>query len=258
MGGGGVQGWFFSGCSGVIWRVVLSGRSVWRCSGLFGFVQGCSGLFGVDSGARCQLLSTFVNLCHGLVTVGQAVVAGGERHEAALLFWCEVSRGWENWGCVVGDRGVGERWWTCGASHPPPNLPPSRGEVRWGRRCSGLVFFWVFGGDLAGGPIWSGCLAVFGFVRGCSGLFGVDSGARCQLLSTFVTVWSPLVRLGLLGGERHEVALLFWCEVSRGWENWGVWWVIGVLESVGGHAGPPTPHLTSPLEGGRDELGEAE
>ena len=33
-------------------------------------------------------------------------------------------------------------------------------------------------------------------------------------------------------------------------------WVIGVWESVGGRSGPLTPHLTSPLEGGRDELGE--
>ena len=40
------------------------------------------------------------------------------------------------------------------------------------RRCSGLVFFWVFGGDSEGAPIWSWCSAVFGFVRICSGLFG--------------------------------------------------------------------------------------
>ena len=33
---------------------------------------------------------------------------------------------------------------------------------------------------------------------------------------------------------------------------------IGVLKAVGGGSVPPTPHLTSPLEGGRDELGKGE
>ena len=33
-------------------------------------------------------------------------------------------------------------------------------------------FFGVIGGDSRGGPIWSGCSAAFGFVQGCSGLFG--------------------------------------------------------------------------------------
>ena len=51
-----------------------------------------------------------VNLCHGLVTVGQGLVAGGEgwsawlwgeRLHTALLFWCERSRSWEKWGCVL-------------------------------------------------------------------------------------------------------------------------------------------------------------
>ena len=41
-------------------------------SAVIGFVRICSGLFGVDNGKFCQSLSTFVNLCHGLVTVGQA------------------------------------------------------------------------------------------------------------------------------------------------------------------------------------------
>ena len=40
---------------------------------------------------------------------------------------------------------------------------------------------------------------------------------------------------------------------SRG-SGWVGGWV-GVLESVGGRSGPLTPHLASPLEGGRDELG---
>ena len=48
-----------------------------------------------------------VNLCHGLVSVGQAVVDGvrcasvvlwGERHGMALLFWGKGSRSWGEWG----------------------------------------------------------------------------------------------------------------------------------------------------------------
>ena len=61
-------------------------------------------------------VSTFVNLCHGLVTVGQAGVAGGEgasawlrgeRHGAALLFWCERSRSWRERGVCVGRQSGG-------------------------------------------------------------------------------------------------------------------------------------------------------
>ena len=53
-----------------------------------------------------------VNLCHGLVSVGQGVVAGGvmslrgERHGSAPLFWCECSGSWGKWGCAVGDSRV--------------------------------------------------------------------------------------------------------------------------------------------------------
>ena len=48
-----------------------------------------------------------VNLCHGLVSVGQAGVTGseggvmalrGERHGVALLFWCEGGGSWGKWG----------------------------------------------------------------------------------------------------------------------------------------------------------------
>ena len=41
------------------------------------------------------------------------------------------------------------------------------------RRCSGFFFFGVFLGDPGGLPIWSGGLAVFGFVQVCSDLFRV-------------------------------------------------------------------------------------
>ena len=45
-----------------------------------------------------------------------------------------------------------------------------------------------------------------------------------NLASTFVTVWSALVRL-----ERHGLALLFWRELSGSWGKWGVWWeTVGV------------------------------
>ena len=51
-----------------------------------------------------------VNLCHGLVSVGQAGVDGsegegewlwGEGYGAAFLFWCERSGSWGKWGCAV-------------------------------------------------------------------------------------------------------------------------------------------------------------
>ena len=37
-----------------------------------------------------------------------------------------IAREWRGWG-EWGKRGL-ERWWTLAASHPPPNLPPKRGE----------------------------------------------------------------------------------------------------------------------------------
>ena len=43
-----VQVYLVSGSSGVIRMASLSGRGVWRRSGLFRFVRICSGLFGDD------------------------------------------------------------------------------------------------------------------------------------------------------------------------------------------------------------------
>ena len=87
MGDGGVQGWFFSWCSGVIRGVSLSGRGVRWCSGLFRVVRDApEGLTVVSFVNPCQ---PSVNLCHGLVTVGKA---------GAALLWRERHG--------VGDRGV--------------------------------------------------------------------------------------------------------------------------------------------------------
>ena len=71
----------------------------------------CCVLRGLRLGRGLTVVS-FVNLCHGLVSVGQAVAASlwGERHGVALLFWGKGSRSWGEWGCVVGDScGVGGR-----------------------------------------------------------------------------------------------------------------------------------------------------
>ena len=42
---------------------------------------------------------------------------------------------------------------------------------------------------------------------------------------------------------------------GRGDEGEGLAWAIGACRTDGGGSRPLTPHLTSPLEGGRDELG---
>ena len=102
----------------------------------------CCVLRGLRLGRGLTVVS-FVNLCHGLVSVGQAVAASlwGERHGVALLFWGKGSRSWGEWGVWwatvvvwVGGRGVGERWGTRGASHPPPNLPLEGGRDQKGER----------------------------------------------------------------------------------------------------------------------------
>ena len=55
----------------------------------------------------------------------------------------------------------------------------------------GFCFFGVLGGDSGGGPIWSGGLAVFGFVQVCSDLFRFVRGVLEGLtVSTFVNLVS--------------------------------------------------------------------
>ena len=102
---------------------------------VFGFVF--FGVFGGDPGGWSYLVGAFggVRVCSGLF---------------------RVVRGWSGVD-GVGDRGAHDRW------------DAASGR----RRCSvfRLVFFWMFGGDPGGVPIWSGRSAVFGFVRICSGLF---------------------------------------------------------------------------------------
>ena len=123
VGGGGVQGFFFSGCSGVIRGypyLVGALGGVRICSDLFRFVRGVpewgAGMAGVDGGKFLATLVNFcqpgVKLCQVLVSVGETGVAGvrcasaglrGERHDPALLFWCERSRSWGDWRWAVGD-----------------------------------------------------------------------------------------------------------------------------------------------------------
>ena len=134
--------------------------------GAFGGVRICSGLFGfVREVVEGLTVVSFVNFCHGLVSVGQAVVAGGEdvsaglrgeRHGMALLFCGKSSRSWGERGCVVGDSwgmgagGVSGAWRWLGASHPPPNLPPGRGEgLNWGGGGMGVS-------GILGGCVWGG------------------------------------------------------------------------------------------------------
>ena len=120
------------------------------------------------------------------------------------------------------------------------------------RRCSGFVFFRVFGGDPRGVPIWSGRSAVFRFVRICSGLFrfvrgvlersvGMAEGLTVasfwqpvstpvNLASTSVKFWQALARLGSClrrndgrgargdGGGRNDGGKTQWRRrVWRGW-----------------------------------------
>ena len=106
---------FFSRCSGVIWGVVLSGRGVRRCSGLFRFVRICSGLFRGDSawmvvpGVRGWLADREMALDRTFVLLEYGSTVGG-----SWGTWTIGAR--DNWCCMLG------------AFHPPPNLPPERGE----------------------------------------------------------------------------------------------------------------------------------
>ena len=52
---------------------------------------------------------------------------GKEGEGGGWVKWPRRVRGWGE-GIGVGDWGVGGRWWRGVASHPPPSLPPSRGE----------------------------------------------------------------------------------------------------------------------------------
>ena len=83
------------------------------------------------------------------------------------------------------------------------------------RRCSGVFFFGVFGGDSGGLPIWSRRSAMFGFVRVCSDLFRVVQVCSGLTVASFVNLRQGLVA----GGKRvvdgggvwggHGSALLF-------------------------------------------------
>ena len=98
----------------------------------------------------------------------------------------------------------GERWW-------------EMGRCEWAATVFRVGFFGVFGGGSGGVPIWSGCLAVFGFVQGCSGAVRRGRGLS-------VAAW------GVWWGERHGMALLFWGKSGRSWgergcvvgDSWGL------------------------------------
>ena len=72
---------------------------------------------------------------------------------------------------------------------------------------------------------------------------GVATGVWCEGVATGVWCGWWRQRYGVSSGDRGTVWAVVWYE----------WWC-----GMGGGAGsvPPTPHLASPLKGGRDELGK--
>ena len=189
--------------------MVLSGRGVWRCSGLFGFVQVCSGLIGAMlRRGRLWFGRVQVPACAGMTGRGRG--NGG--------------KGCGNDGRGRGNDGSGDRrcwksgWRRRGTPTPHLTSPLEGGRDELGRRAGvgvggsgsldgvlviwaalfGILFFGVSGGDSRGGPIWSGRLAVFGFVRICSGLFGVDRGdAAAWAAAVWARGWSVFGEVGI-------------------------------------------------------------
>ena len=127
-----VFGWFFSGvrgCSGL-----FGGGPIWsECSAVFSFVRLCSGLFGGVPAWMVWL-------------GGRSGLAGGEVGivRTFVLLWgyrSTMGAMWRSGRARLGRQVV--------ASHPPPNLPPSRGE--------GLNWGWVGAGvGLGSGEGWIG------------------------------------------------------------------------------------------------------
>ena len=123
------------------------------CRVLLGFGVGAA----VDGVNFCQPLSTFVNLVSTFVKFWSALARLGLRagrrccgERGMVRHSCSgvsVAGSGGKWGCAVvpacagmtgggagvtevrrgRSRGAGWRWWLV-ASHPPPNLPPGRGE----------------------------------------------------------------------------------------------------------------------------------
>ena len=86
---------------------------------------------------------------------------------------------------------------------------------------------------------WTQSLPIAGVRRRRGSLFGRPSGCGWRL-GWRVPAYAGMTERGGAGMTEGE------------WRGRSGWW-----RAAGGRAGPPTPHLTSPLEGGRDELGEA-
>ena len=113
-----------------------------------------------------------------------------------------------------------ERGLVRGSQRPTPHLTSplkgGRDELgkrasvdRGGRWCSGLFLFDVFGGDPRGAPIWSGRLAVFGFVRICSGLFRGDAawvaGGAAERRTRAPNTYPKKIHPSPLSGGRDEL-----------------------------------------------------
>ena len=115
-----------------------------------------------------------------------------------------------------------------------------------------FVFFAVFGSDLGGAPIWSGCSAAFSFVQVCSDLFRGDSA---WVAVPGVRGWVVDREVGIGSNFRSSGDMVARLEGVGGWRAGAGRWAGG--EEWGcACSRRSTPHLTSPLEGGRDELGE--
>ena len=164
---GDVQGCFFQGvqgCFGAHFYLVEASGGVRICSGLFRFVRGARGAghcvalsffwrYGSTIGAR-----RFPSFLRRQEPARSAGVRGGAVVQRARVPACAgmTVGGAGTTGKAVGVQEGGRRW--LATSHPPPSLPPKRGE-----------------GCIGEG---SGCVGVGAWVPACAGMM---SGGRNEL-----------------------------------------------------------------------------